>query len=140
MEPGWSPLDSDPNPYLQVDFLQPTFITAVVTQGGSQSRGFVSRYRLAYSKDGVHFQNYTRAGSSVVAALQAQVQPLPACSGSSIPRQCQPVPSSGVSLTVLSPKGTDLDLSGPPLSPVVLLRECGAIEDGWTSQIFSPLV
>ncbi|XP_066483571.1 SCO-spondin-like [Tiliqua scincoides] len=73
MEPGWSPLKSDPNPYLQVDFLQPTFVTAVVTQGGSQARGSVARYRLSYSKDGIHFQNYTQVGSSMATFLQAQV-------------------------------------------------------------------
>ncbi|XP_069502497.1 SCO-spondin-like [Ambystoma mexicanum] len=59
IEPGWSPLDSDRQPYFQVDFLQPTFISAIVTQGGRQSGGYVTKYRLTYSNDGVHYHNYT---------------------------------------------------------------------------------
>ncbi|XP_053120701.1 SCO-spondin-like [Hemicordylus capensis] len=73
MEPGWSPRRSDRSPYFQVDFLRPTFITAVVTQGGSPTGGYIARYRLAHSKDGVHFQDYIRAGSGAGASLQATV-------------------------------------------------------------------
>ncbi|KAL7977860.1 hypothetical protein Chor_010812 [Crotalus horridus] len=73
MEPGWSPRQSDPNPYFQVDLLQPFFITAVATQGGGRSGGFVSRYRLLYSNDGVHFWNYSKPGYSPATSLQAQV-------------------------------------------------------------------
>ncbi|XP_069815842.1 SCO-spondin-like [Dendropsophus ebraccatus] len=62
--PGWSPLDSDPHPFFQVDFLLPTFISAVVTQGGRQSGGYVTKYRLMYSNDGIVFHNYTRRGAS----------------------------------------------------------------------------
>ncbi|XP_058038766.1 SCO-spondin-like [Ahaetulla prasina] len=72
-EPGWSPLRSDPNPYFQVDLLQPFFITAVATQGGGSSGGFVVRYRLLYSNDGVHFWNYTKPGYSPATSLQAQI-------------------------------------------------------------------
>ncbi|KAM9306065.1 SCO-spondin-like, partial [Gastrophryne carolinensis] len=57
--PGWSPLDSDKLPHFQVDFLRPTFISALVTQGGRQAGGFVTRYRLMYSNDGQLFHNYT---------------------------------------------------------------------------------
>ncbi|XP_072010680.1 SCO-spondin-like isoform X3 [Engystomops pustulosus] len=57
--PGWSPLDSDKHPFFQVDFLQPTFISAVVTQGGRQSGGYVTKYRIMYSNDGIVFHNYT---------------------------------------------------------------------------------
>ncbi|XP_077125438.1 SCO-spondin-like [Ranitomeya variabilis] len=60
--PGWSPLDSDRHPFLQVDFLQPTFISAVVSQGGRQSGGYVTKYRLMYSNDGIVFHNYTGGG------------------------------------------------------------------------------
>ncbi|XP_056407686.1 SCO-spondin-like [Hyla sarda] len=62
--PGWSPLDSDRHPFLQVDFLQPTFISAVVTQGGRQSGGYVTKYRLMYSNDGIVFHNFTRKGAN----------------------------------------------------------------------------
>ncbi|XP_015268441.1 PREDICTED: SCO-spondin [Gekko japonicus] len=70
---GWSPHQADPSPYFQVDFRRPTFITAVVTQGGGPVGGFVTHYRLAYSKDGVHFQNYTGARPSAAASQHAQV-------------------------------------------------------------------
>ncbi|XP_062907004.1 SCO-spondin [Mobula hypostoma] len=59
LEPGWSPEDGDPSPYFQVDFLVPTFISGVITQGGSRSGGFVTHYRLMSSYDGIHFVNYT---------------------------------------------------------------------------------
>lgn len=77
MAPGWSPGPSDPDPYFQVDFLQPTFLTAVVTQGGGPSRGYVSRYRLVYSNDGVNFRDYARSGYGPSTSLRAQVPPLP---------------------------------------------------------------
>ncbi|XP_053322587.1 SCO-spondin-like [Spea bombifrons] len=57
--PGWSPLDTDPQPFFQVDFLQPTFISGVITQGGRQSGGFITKYRLMYSSDGLVYHNYT---------------------------------------------------------------------------------
>ncbi|XP_069066851.1 SCO-spondin-like [Pleurodeles waltl] len=59
IEPGWSPLESDHKPYFQVDFMQPTFISAIVTQGGRQSGGYVTKYRLMYSNNGVYYRNYT---------------------------------------------------------------------------------
>ncbi|XP_055489392.1 LOW QUALITY PROTEIN: SCO-spondin [Leucoraja erinacea] len=49
LEPGWSPVDGDTAPYLQVDLLVPTFV----------SGGFVTHYSLASSYDGIHFANYT---------------------------------------------------------------------------------
>uniref|UniRef100_A0A8D2L3M7 SCO-spondin n=1 Tax=Varanus komodoensis TaxID=61221 RepID=A0A8D2L3M7_VARKO len=68
MAPGWSPREADPRPYFQVDFLQPTFVTAVATQGGGRARGYVSHYRLLHSSDGIHFWNYSRAGYTPAAA------------------------------------------------------------------------
>ncbi|KAM8967216.1 LOW QUALITY PROTEIN: SCO-spondin-like [Pelodytes ibericus] len=57
--PGWSPLDTDVRPFLQVDFSQPTFVSGIITQGGRQSGGFITKYRLMYSSDGLDFHNYT---------------------------------------------------------------------------------
>ncbi|XP_073488988.1 LOW QUALITY PROTEIN: SCO-spondin-like [Aquarana catesbeiana] len=57
--PGWSPLDSDKQPYFQIDFLQPTFISAIITQGGRQSGGYTTKYHLMYSHDGRVYQNFT---------------------------------------------------------------------------------
>ncbi|KAM4677962.1 LOW QUALITY PROTEIN: SCO-spondin-like [Discoglossus pictus] len=62
IDPGWSPLDTDRLPYFQVDFLQPTFISAIITQGGRQSGGYITKYRLMYSSDGLVYHNYTRGG------------------------------------------------------------------------------
>ncbi|XP_075444784.1 SCO-spondin-like [Ascaphus truei] len=57
--PGWSPLGTDRKPYFQIDFLQPTFISAIVTQGGRQSGGYITKYRLMYSPNGLLYHNYT---------------------------------------------------------------------------------
>ncbi|XP_013913583.1 PREDICTED: SCO-spondin-like [Thamnophis sirtalis] len=70
---------------LKVDLLQPFFITAVATQGGGSSGGFVVRYRLLYSNNGVHFWNYTKPGYGPVSSLKAQV--LEGNSDSNTPRR-----------------------------------------------------
>ncbi|XP_060104212.1 SCO-spondin-like [Heteronotia binoei] len=69
---GWSPHEADPSPYFQVDFQRLTFITAVVTQDGD----FLTHYQLAYSRDGVDFQNYTGARLHKASSLQAEAQVL----------------------------------------------------------------
>nr|XP_014342845.1 PREDICTED: SCO-spondin [Latimeria chalumnae] len=73
MEPGWSPLLSDQSPYFQVDFLQPTFVSGVITQGGSRPGEHITKYRLAYSSDGLTFHNYTdgRRGSQHAKIFEA---------------------------------------------------------------------
>ncbi|XP_070582937.1 LOW QUALITY PROTEIN: SCO-spondin-like [Erythrolamprus reginae] len=88
---GWSPLHSDPDPYYQVDLLQPFFITAVTTQGGGISGGFVIQYRLLYSNDGVHFLNYTKPGYGAVTSLEPQV--LEANSDGGTPRRQELYPT-----------------------------------------------
>nr|DBA25392.1 TPA: hypothetical protein GDO54_012926 [Pyxicephalus adspersus] len=64
IEPGWSPLHSDKQPYFQIDFLQPTFISAIITQGGRQSGGYITKYRLMYSMDGRVYHNYPNQGQN----------------------------------------------------------------------------
>ncbi|KPP59383.1 SCO-spondin-like, partial [Scleropages formosus] len=60
MEPGWSPLPDDPQPYFQVDFLEPVWVSGVVTQGSERrTEGYLSKYRLAFSLDEIHFADYT---------------------------------------------------------------------------------
>ncbi|XP_043922260.1 SCO-spondin-like [Protopterus annectens] len=73
MDPGWSPLPQDSAPYFQVDFLEPTFISGVITQGGMRSGGYVTKYMLTYSSDGVKFFNYTEGvtGSTMAKVFQA---------------------------------------------------------------------
>ncbi|KAG7281602.1 hypothetical protein CRUP_033712, partial [Coryphaenoides rupestris] len=63
MEPGWSPLASDPRPYLQVDFLEPTWVSGVVTQGSQRMWGYLTKYRLAFALHASHFNNYTETGT-----------------------------------------------------------------------------
>lgn len=62
MEPGWSPVPSDPQPYLQVDFLEPTWVSGVVTQGSQRMRGYLTKYRLAFALHSGHFTDYTEDG------------------------------------------------------------------------------
>uniref|UniRef100_A0A3B4BFL7 F5/8 type C domain-containing protein n=1 Tax=Periophthalmus magnuspinnatus TaxID=409849 RepID=A0A3B4BFL7_9GOBI len=50
--PGWSPLPTDPQPYFQVDFLEPTWVSGVVTQGSERTWGYLTKYRLAFSLHG----------------------------------------------------------------------------------------
>ncbi|RXN17958.1 SCO-spondin [Labeo rohita] len=59
MEPGWSPLPGDPHPYFQVDFLEPTWISGVVTQGSERMWGYLTKYRLAFALVENHFINFT---------------------------------------------------------------------------------
>uniref|UniRef100_A0AAV2LA31 F5/8 type C domain-containing protein n=1 Tax=Knipowitschia caucasica TaxID=637954 RepID=A0AAV2LA31_KNICA len=64
MEPGWSPLPSDPQPYFQVDLLEPTWVSGVVTQGSERMRGSLTKYRLAFSLNGKHYTDYTEDGKA----------------------------------------------------------------------------
>ncbi|KAK7881858.1 hypothetical protein WMY93_030267 [Mugilogobius chulae] len=64
MEPGWSPLPTDPQPYFQVDFLEPTWVSGVVTQGSEHMWGYLTKYRLAFSLQGNHFTDYTETGKA----------------------------------------------------------------------------
>ncbi|KAI7792293.1 SCO-spondin [Triplophysa rosa] len=62
MEPGWSPLPGDPHPFFQVDFLEPTWISGVVTQGSERMWGYLTKYRLAFALEDNHFTNFTETG------------------------------------------------------------------------------
>lgn len=62
MEPGWSPLPTDPKPYFQVDFLEPTWVSGVVTQGSGRMTGYLTKYRLAFALHGNVFTDYTEDG------------------------------------------------------------------------------
>ncbi|KAI3355049.1 hypothetical protein L3Q82_017927, partial [Scortum barcoo] len=62
MEPGWSPLPTDPKPYFQVDFLEPTWVSGVVTQGSERMWGYLTKYRLAFALHRSLFTDYTEDG------------------------------------------------------------------------------
>ncbi|XP_036410900.1 SCO-spondin [Megalops cyprinoides] len=61
MEPGWSPLPDDPRPYFQVDLLEPTWVSGVVTQGSEHMSGYLTKYRLAFSLVETQFTDYTES-------------------------------------------------------------------------------
>ncbi|KAM8881275.1 SCO-spondin isoform 1-T4 [Synchiropus picturatus] len=63
MEPGWSPLPTDPQPYFQVDFLEPVWVSGVVTQGSDRMYGYLKKYRLAFALDISTFTDYTESGA-----------------------------------------------------------------------------
>ena len=62
MEPGWSPLPTDPKPYFQVDFLEPMWVSGVVTQGSERMWGYLTKYRLAFALHSSLFTDYTEDG------------------------------------------------------------------------------
>ncbi|KAF0028339.1 hypothetical protein F2P81_019426 [Scophthalmus maximus] len=62
MEPGWSPLPTDAQPYFQVDFLEPMWVSGVVTQGGERMWGYLTKYRLAFALHSSLFTDYTDNG------------------------------------------------------------------------------
>ena len=56
---GWCAAEEDVAPYLQVDLIKETVITAVATQGLNFPQGnWVEKYSLNYSCDGVNWQTY----------------------------------------------------------------------------------
>lgn len=62
MEPGWSPLPSDPQPYFQVDFLEPMWVSGVVTQGSGRMSGYLTKYRLSFALQNGLFTDYAEEG------------------------------------------------------------------------------
>lgn len=59
MEPGWSPLPTDVQPYFQVDFLEPMWVSGVSTQGSERMWGYLTKYRLAFALHSGHFSDYS---------------------------------------------------------------------------------
>lgn len=55
---GWCAEDSDMNPYLQVDFVNNSIITAIATQGLPAHGNLALRYKLNYSCDGKAWFEY----------------------------------------------------------------------------------
>lgn len=55
---GWCADDSDNNPYLQVDLVHATAVTAVATQGLPGNENLALKYMLNYSCDGIHWFEY----------------------------------------------------------------------------------
>ncbi|KAK3540829.1 hypothetical protein QTP86_002363 [Hemibagrus guttatus] len=60
---GWSPLDTDHYPWLQVDLGSRKQVTAVATQGRYSSSDWTTRYRLLYSDTGRNWKPYHQDGN-----------------------------------------------------------------------------
>ncbi|XP_037550324.1 SCO-spondin-like [Nematolebias whitei] len=74
MEPGWSPLPADPQPYLQVDFREPKWISGVVTQGNEHMWGYLTKYHVAFSLQSDIFTDFTENGKPEGPAKVFEVQ------------------------------------------------------------------
>ena len=55
---AWSALENDQYQWLQIDFGSSTKITRLATQGRNGYAEWVTKYKLRYSDDGVHFHFY----------------------------------------------------------------------------------
>ena len=65
---GWCAEDSDNNPYLQVDLVHATAVTAVATQGLPGNENLALKYMLNYSCDGIHWFEYYQGKVQTLAA------------------------------------------------------------------------
>ena len=65
---AWLAKGGDENPWLQVDFLENTTVTAISTQGRHDSLQFVKSYTVSYSNDGTSFKFCEESGEVKVAA------------------------------------------------------------------------
>ena len=54
----WAPekSENDPNPYLQVDFLEIKDIIGIYTQGCNDRPNYVKSYKVSYRNDEINFQ------------------------------------------------------------------------------------
>ena len=60
---AWSALANNANQWLQVDLgCQYTRVTRVATQGRNAVNQWVTKYRLQFGNDGLHFQYYQQQG------------------------------------------------------------------------------
>ncbi|KAK3541045.1 hypothetical protein QTP86_012344 [Hemibagrus guttatus] len=60
---GWSPLDTDHYPWLQVDLGSRKQVTAIATQGRYSSSDWTTHYRLLYSDMGRNWKPYHQDGN-----------------------------------------------------------------------------
>ena len=64
---GWSARRNDANQWLQVDRTNRDIrVTHIATQGRNAYGQWVTKYKLQYSNNGVHFQYYREQGQSAV--------------------------------------------------------------------------
>lgn len=62
---SWSARTNDVNQWLQVDLAKrQSEVTSMATQGGNGVNHWVTKYKMQYSDDGVHFQYYRQPGQT----------------------------------------------------------------------------
>ena len=61
---GWSSRYNDPSQWIQVDLGRYTKVTRIVTQGRNRVAQWVTKYKLKYSEDGLHFRYYRLSGQN----------------------------------------------------------------------------
>ena len=59
---AWSSEKNDHNQWLQVDFLRPTIIIGISTQGRHDVNQHVKNYTISYGDDGKNFYSYLAGG------------------------------------------------------------------------------
>ncbi|KFM64508.1 Hemocytin, partial [Stegodyphus mimosarum] len=65
-ESGWEPRTLDAKPYLQVDFLEPREVSAVVTKGMKDTDYWVTKFKVIYSQDGDSWQPVVDESANVL--------------------------------------------------------------------------
>ena len=63
---AWSSEKNDHNQWLQVDFLRPTTITGISTQGRQDDDQHVKNYTISFADDGKNFYCYVAGGTLTV--------------------------------------------------------------------------
>ena len=61
---GWSARHNNPSQWIQIDLLTYTKVTRTATQGRNAFQQWVTKYKLQYSEDGLHFNYYRESGQS----------------------------------------------------------------------------
>lgn len=106
---GWSPLRSNTNEYLQIDFNQNVKITRVATQGRRDWNEWVITYTLQYSADGQSsFQTYQESGIDKVSSGDIFMRRMYSCS------RCRDILS-----TINSYRCFPATVTGTLLSPIL---------------------
>ncbi|XP_044165960.1 uncharacterized protein LOC114964732 isoform X11 [Acropora millepora] len=69
---SWSSRQNDANQWLQIDLgIQNAKVTGLATQGRANANQWVTKYKLQYSPDGVHFYFYKEPGQGVAKEFAA---------------------------------------------------------------------
>lgn len=71
---GWISGIENKNQFIQVDFLQPSYITGVTTQGRVAVPSYVTSYLVKYSSDGVNWNTYKEGGADKVFIISTWVK------------------------------------------------------------------